>query len=55
MEIQNTIENIKKQREITLIIIAHRLSTIKNANKILVLDEGKIVQEGSYDQLSKIS
>lgn len=53
MEIQNTIENIKKQREITLIIIAHRLSTIKNANKILVLDEGKIVQEGSYDQLSK--
>ena len=53
IEIQNTIENIKKKQEITLIIIAHRLSTIKNAHKILVVDDGKIVQEGSYDQLSK--
>ncbi len=53
MEIQKTIENIKKQKEITLIIIAHRLSTIRNADKILVLDGGKIAQQGNYDELSK--
>jgi ABC-type multidrug transport system fused ATPase/permease subunit len=31
--------------------IAHRLSTIRNADRILVLDGGRLVQEGTYDQL----
>ena len=35
----------------TRIIIAHRLSTIKNCNRILVLDQGKIIEDGSYDEL----
>lgn len=35
----------------TRIVIAHRLSTIRNCDRILVMDQGQIVEEGSYDQL----
>lgn len=37
----------------TVIIIAHRLSTVKNADQIVVLDEGKIIEIGNHDQLVK--
>jgi subfamily B ATP-binding cassette protein MsbA len=35
----------------TCLVIAHRLSTVKNADKIIVLNEGKIVEQGTYSQL----
>ena len=35
----------------TSIVIAHRLSTIKEANKILVLGEGKILEQGTHEEL----
>ena len=35
----------------TSIIIAHRISTIKNADKILVLDKGEILEQGTHNQL----
>ena len=37
--------------EKTVIMIAHRLKTVKNADQILVVDHGKIVQQGSHEDL----
>ena len=47
--IQNAIEKITKNR--TSIIIAHRLSTIMKADNIIVMDKGKIVEQGTHSSL----
>ena len=47
--IQESLERLSKGK--TLIIIAHRLSTIMRADKIIVLDDGKIIEEGLHDEL----
>ena len=49
--IQKAFQNLSKNK--TVIMIAHRLSTIKNADKILVVNDGKIVEEGTHDSLLK--
>lgn len=43
----------KLQKDKTVIIISHRFSTVRNTNRILVLDEGRIVEEGSHEVLMK--
>jgi ATP-binding cassette subfamily B multidrug efflux pump len=48
-EILNNLGRIMKGR--TSILIAHRISTIKNADKIIVLDEGRIIEQGTHNQL----
>ena len=50
--VQSAIENLMSER--TVFVIAHRLSTVRNANKILVLENGQIVQEGKHDELVNI-
>jgi subfamily B ATP-binding cassette protein MsbA len=51
--IQQATNKITKNR--TSIIIAHRLATIKKADKILVMDQGRIVEQGSHQELLKIT
>ncbi len=48
-EVQNALENLMKDR--TTLVIAHRLSTIKNADRIIVIKDGVIVEQGTHDSL----
>ena len=52
-KVQNAILNLTKNK--TTLVIAHRLSTIIRANKIFVLDQGKIVDTGTHNELLKNS
>jgi ATP-binding cassette subfamily B protein len=47
--IQMAISELVKDK--TLVVIAHRLSTIRNADQILVLDEGRLIQNGTHAEL----
>ena len=47
--VQEALEKLMKSR--TSLVIAHRLSTIKNVDKIIVLDDGKIVEQGTHQEL----
>ncbi len=51
-EVQRALENLMKGR--TTFIIAHRFSTIRNVDRILVLAEGRIIEEGNHDQLMEL-
>jgi len=48
-EVQSALENLMKNR--TTLVIAHRLSTIKNADRIIVIKNGRIVEDGSHAEL----
>ena len=48
-EVQKAIDNISN--DVTVLIVAHRLSTVKNVDRIFCLDNGKIVEEGDYNEL----
>ena len=50
--VQKALDNLIKNK--TVFIIAHRLSTIKNANRIAVINEGKLVELGTHDELLNI-
>ena len=50
--VQKAIENLMKDR--TVFVIAHRLSTVHNADKIIVINDGEVVESGSHNELMQI-
>ena len=49
VQIFNNLE--AEYRDKTLILVSHRFSTVRNADRILVIEDGRIVEHGSHDQL----
>lgn len=49
--VQGALEKIMENR--TSIIIAHRLTTVEKCNRVAVIQDGKIVEDGSFEELSK--
>ena len=55
--VQAAIDSLFKEkggRQLTSIVVAHRLSTIRNADKICVVSQGRVVEEGTFDELMAI-
>ena len=48
-EITGAIAELRKS--VTMIIIAHRLSTVRNCDRLILLDEGRIVEQGTFEEL----
>ena len=51
-ELTEAIENLTREK--TIIMIAHRLKTVRHADQIVVIDKGKIVQQGKHDELMSV-
>lgn len=52
--VQDALDRLLKSQSRTTIIIAHRFSTIRNADTIVVVDHGKVVEKGTFHQLAAI-
>lgn len=53
--VEYQIDRALRQRGCTSVIVAHRLSTVRDADEIIVLDQGRVVERGTHDELVKLS
>lgn len=51
--VQDALDNLLRQKKRTTIVIAHRLSTVRDADKIVVLADGKVGESGAYNELMR--
>ncbi len=49
--IQKAINDLRQKKELTIIVVAHRLATVKDADKIIVIDKGRVAEEGTHENL----
>ncbi|MBU1052662.1 MAG: ABC transporter ATP-binding protein/permease [Proteobacteria bacterium] len=52
LDIKRSIEVMNRSKQITIIIIAHRFTTVQESDQIFVLDQGRIVEQGNWEQLT---
>lgn len=52
-DIMNNLKEIGNDKDVTCVIVAHRLSTIVDCDSIVVMDGGRVIEQGSHDELMK--
>ena len=53
-QVQASLDALIRKGDSTVVLVAHRLSTVMNADKIAVIDKGRVLEEGNHEELVKL-